>query len=180
MWELDHKEGRVPRNWCLWTVVLEKTLESPWDNKEMKPVNANGNQPWIFTGRTDAETEAPIVWPPDVKSRLTGKDSDAWKDCGQKKGMTEGEMVGWHHWLNGHEFGQTPGDSEGQGGLAYCSSEGPRELDTTEPLNNNTAFIKTWLRDHEVCNVAVCTVTATADTKLRTAANNMKLLWPGT
>ena len=115
IWELDHKEDWVPKNWCFWTVVLEKTLESPLGCK-IKPINPKGNQPWIFIGRTDAEAKAPILWPPDVKSQLVGKDSDAGKDWGQEeKGMTEDETVGWHHWLNGHQFEQTPGDGKGQG-----------------------------------------------------------------
>ena len=102
MWE-DHKESWVPKNWCFWTVVLEKTLESPLDSKEIKPVHPQGNQSWIFIGRTDAE--APVLWPPDVKSWLIGKDPDAGKDWRQEeKGTTEDEMVGWHHWLNGHEL----------------------------------------------------------------------------
>ena len=103
MWELDYKEGWVLKNWCFWTVVLGKTLKSPWNSKEIKPVHPKGNQPWIFIGRTDAK--APILWPPDVKSWLTWKDPDAGKDWGQEKGMTEDEMFGWHHWLNGHGFG---------------------------------------------------------------------------
>ena len=99
--------GRVLNNWCLWTVVLEKTLENPLDNKEIKSVNPKGNQPWIFIGRTDAEAEAPILWPPDVKSWFIGKYPDAGKYWGQEeKGTTEDEMVQWHHWLNGHEFGE--------------------------------------------------------------------------
>ena len=103
MWELDHKEGWAPRNWCFWTVGLEKTLESPLDCKEIKPVNPKGNQPWIFIGKIDAET--PIFWPPDAKSQLIGKDLDAGKDWRQEeKGMTKEEMIRWHHWLNGHEF----------------------------------------------------------------------------
>ena len=106
MWELDHKKSWVQKNWCFWTVVLEKTLESLLDCKEIKSVNPKGNQPWIFIGRTDAEAEALIPWPPDVKSWLTGKDPDAGKDWGQEeKGTTEDEMAGWHHWLDGHEFG---------------------------------------------------------------------------
>ena len=110
VWELDHEEGWVLKNWCLWTVVMEKTLESPLDSKELKPVNPKGNQPWIFIGRTVAKAEAPILWPPDAKSQLTGKGPDAGKDWGQEeKGTTEDEMVGWHHWPNGHEFKQTPG-----------------------------------------------------------------------
>ena len=110
MWELDHKEGWALKNWCFWTVVLEKTLHSPLDSKEIKLVNHKGNEPWIFIGRTDAEAEAPILWPPDVKSWLIGKDLDAGKDWEQKeKRATEDEMVGWHRRLDGHEFEQTPG-----------------------------------------------------------------------
>ena len=105
MWRLNHKEGWAPKNWCFWIVVLEQALESPLDSKEIKPVNHKGNQPWIFFGRADAEVEATIFWPPDVKNWLIGKDSDAGKDWRrEKKGMTEDEMVGWYHWLNGHEF----------------------------------------------------------------------------
>ena len=119
-YDLDHKEGWVPKNWCFWTVVLEKTLESLLDCKEIKLVNLKRNQPWIFTGRTDAE--APILWPPDLKSLLIGKDPDAGKDWRQEeKGVTEDEMVGWHHWLNGHESEQTVGDGEGQGRLVCYS-----------------------------------------------------------
>ena len=105
--EVNHKEGRVPKNWCFQTVVQEKTLQSPLESKEIKPVNPKGNQPWILTGRTNAEAEAPILWPSDAKSQLIGKDPDAGKDQGQKKRATEDEMVGWHHWFNGHELGQT-------------------------------------------------------------------------
>ena len=105
MWELEHKQGWVSKNWCFWTVMLEKTLESPLGCKEIKLVNPKGNQTWIFIGRTDAVAEAPILWPPDTKSWLIGKDPDAGKDWRQEeKGMTEDEMVGWHHRLNGHEF----------------------------------------------------------------------------
>ena len=125
MWELDHEEGWAPKNWCFWTVVLEKTLESPLDCKDIKPVNYKGNQPWIFIGRTGAETETPILWPPDSKSQFIRK--DAGKDWGQEeKGTTEGKMVGWHHRHSGHEFEQTPGDSEKQRSLACCSSWGSR------------------------------------------------------
>ena len=107
---------------------MEKILESPLDSKEIKPINPKGSQPWIFTGRSDAEAEAPILWPPDAKSWLIGKDPDAGKDWGQeKKGMTEDEMVGWRHWLDGHEFEQTPRDSKGQGSLARCSPWGHKE-----------------------------------------------------
>ena len=105
MWEVDYKESWVPKSWCFWTVMLEKTLESPLDCKEIQQVHPKGNQSWIFTGRTDAEAETPILWPPDEKNRLIGKDSDAGKDWRwEEKGMTEDEMVGWHHRLNGHEF----------------------------------------------------------------------------
>ena len=107
MWELDCKESWVQKNCCFWTVVLEKTLESPLDCKEIQPVNLKGNQPWIFTGRTDAETEVSTLWPPDGKSQLIRKDPDAGKEWRQEeKGMTEDKMVGWHHRLNGHEFEQ--------------------------------------------------------------------------
>ena len=119
------------KNWCLQIVVQEKTLESPLGNKEIKPFNPKGNQPWVF-GRTDAEAGAPILWPPDVKSLFIGKDPDAGRDGGQdEKGMTEDEIVGWHHWLDGHEFEQIPGTGEGQGSLMCCSSWGHEELDTT-------------------------------------------------
>ena len=106
MWELDCKEDWAPKNWCFWTVVLEKTLESPLDCKEIQPVHPRGSQSWIFIGRTDAEVEVPLLWPPDVKSWFIGKDPDAGKDWRQEKGMAEGEMAGWHHWSNGHEFEQ--------------------------------------------------------------------------
>ena len=108
------------------SVVLEKTLKSPLDSNKIKPVHPKGNQPWTFIGRTDAEAEAPILWPSDAKNWLIGKDSDAGKDWRQEKGMTEDEMVGWHHRLNAHEFEQTPGDGEGQRSLACCSPWGPK------------------------------------------------------
>ena len=105
MWELGNKKGWAPKNWCLHTVVLEKTLESPLDSKEFKPVNPKGNQPWVLIGRTDSDAKAPTLWPPDVKSRLNGKDLDAGNDWSQEeKGATEDEMVEWHHWLDGHKF----------------------------------------------------------------------------
>ena len=116
MWELDYKESWVLKNWWFWTVVLEKTLESPLDCKEIQPVHPKGDQSWVFIGRTDAEAETPILWPPDVESWLIWKDPDAGKDWGRKeKGMTEDEMVGWHHQLDGHGFGWTPGIGDGQG-----------------------------------------------------------------
>ena len=130
MWELDRKEGWAPTNWCFQPVLLEKTLENPLDSKKIKPVSPKGNQPWIFTGRTDAEAEVPILWPPDVKNQLIGKDSDAGKDWGQEKeGARETGMVGWHHWFSGHEFEQTLRDGEGQESLACCSPWGCKELD---------------------------------------------------
>ena len=125
------------KNWFFQIVVLKKTLESPLDVKETKPVNSKRNQPWILIGRTDAKAEAPIFWPPDAKSWLTGKDPDAGKDWGQEeKGTTEDEMVGWHHQLSVYEFEQIPGDGEGQGSLACCSPWGHKELDTTKWLNS--------------------------------------------
>ena len=125
IWEVDHKEGWVPKNWCFQIVVLEKTLDSPLDSKKIKPVNPKGNQPWVFIGRTDAE--AVILWSPDVKSQLIGKDPDVGKDWRQEeKGVTEDEMVGWHHWINGHEFEKTLGGSKGQESLACCSPWGTK------------------------------------------------------
>ena len=119
------KKAEYRKNWCFWTVVLEKTLESNLDFKEIKPVNPEENLSWIITGRTDAEAEAPILWPPDGKSWLIWKDPDAGKDWKrEEKGMTEDEMVGWQHWLNWHEFEQTPEVGHGQGSLACCSPWG--------------------------------------------------------
>ena len=141
MWESDHKEGWALKNWCLWTVVLKKTLVSPLDYKEIKPVNPEGNQPWIFIGRIDAEAEDPILWPPDAKNWLTGKDPGAGKDWRQEeKEATEDKIVGWYHWLNGYEFEQTQGDGEGQGSLACCSPRGHEASDTIERLNNNNKY----------------------------------------
>ena len=121
MWELDHKVDWEPKNCCFQTVILEKTLDSALDSKKIKSVNPKRNQPWIFIGKTDAEAETPILWPPDAKSWLIGKDPDSGKDWGQeKKGVAEDEMIGWHHWLNGHEFEQSSKDSEGQGSLPCC------------------------------------------------------------
>ena len=129
--ELDYRRSWAPKNWCFWTVVFKKTLESPLDCKETQPVNPKGNQSWIFIGRTDAEAETPILWPHDMKNWFIGKDPDAGKDWRQEKGITEDEMVGWHHQLNGHEFEQTPGDGEGQRSLACCSPWGHKESDMT-------------------------------------------------
>jgi len=125
MWELDYKESWVPKNWCFWTVVLEKTLQSPMDCKEIQPVNPKGNQSWIFTERTDAEAEIPILWLTDAKNWLTWKDPDARKDWRQEeKGTIEDEMVEWHHWLNGHEFEQALGVGDGQGKAWYAAVHG--------------------------------------------------------
>ena len=121
MWELDHKENWVPKNWCFWNVVLEKTLESPLDCKKIQPVNPKGNQSWIFFGRTDAEAKVLILWPPDGKNQLIGEDPDAGKDWEkEEKGMTEDEMVGWHHQIDGHEFEQALGVVDWQEGLVWC------------------------------------------------------------
>ena len=120
MWELDHKEGWAPKSWCFQTVVLEKTLENPLDCKKIQPLHSKANRFWTLIGRTDAEAEALILWPCDVKSWLIGKDPDAGKDWKQKEGLAEDEMVRWYHQLNGHEFEQAPGDRERQGSLACC------------------------------------------------------------
>ena len=142
MWVLDNKEGWVQKNWWFWTVVLEKTLESPLNSKEIKPVNPKGKS--ILIGRTDAE--APILCPRDMKSQLIGKDTDAGKDWRQEeKGTTEGKLVKWHHRLDGHEFEQALGDCEGQGSLMCCSPWDFKELDMTERLNKN--FMEVLLPD---------------------------------
>ena len=133
IWELDCEESWAPKNSCFWTVVLEKTLESPLDYKEIQPVHSKGDQSGVFFEKTDAKAETPILWPPHTKSWLTGKDSDVGMDWGQEeKGMTEDEIAGWHHWLDGRESGWTPGVGNGQGGLAWCNSWGPEESDTIE------------------------------------------------
>ena len=136
MWELDYKQSWAPKNWCFWTVVLEKTLESPLHCKEIQPVHPKADQFWVFIDRTDVEVETPILWLPDVKSWLIWKDLDVWKDWGQEeKGMPEEEMIGWHHQLNGHGFGRTSGVGDGQGSLVCCGSRGCKESDMTEQLN---------------------------------------------
>ena len=136
MWELDYEESWAPKNWCFRTVVLEKSLESPLDSKEIQPVNPKGNQSWILIGRSDAAAETPVFWPPDVKNWFIEKDPDAGQDWGQEeKGTTEDEMAGWHHWLDGRESERTPGVGDGQGGLACCDSWGRKQSDTTERLN---------------------------------------------
>ena len=143
MWEMDHKEGWAPKNWCFQTVVLEKTLESPLDCKEIKPVNPKRNCSWIFIARTDVEADTPILWLPDVKIWLIRKDPDVGKDWRhEQKGVTEDEMVGYHHWLDGHEFEKAPRVGDGQGSLACCSPWGCKELDMIKWLN----FLKVGLR----------------------------------
>ena len=151
MWELDHKESWAPKNWCFWTVLLEKTLESPLDSREIKPINPKGNQPWIFIGRTVAE--APILWLPDVKNWLIGKDLDDEKDWKQEKRITEGKMVGWHHWLVGHEFEQVPGVGNGQGSLECCRPWGCKVLNTTEWLSWTLTELNfaLWVRYMNLC-----------------------------
>ena len=139
MWELDYKESWALRNWCFWTMVSEKTLESPLDCKEIQPVHPKGNQPWISFGRTDAE--APILWPPNAKNWLIWKDPDAGKDWRrQEKGTTEEEIVGWHHQLDRHEFEWTLGVGDGQGSLMCCSPWGCKKSDTTELLDWTEAY----------------------------------------
>jgi len=129
MWELDHKESWAPKNWSFWTVVLQKTLESPLDCNEIQPVHPKGKESWIFTGRTDAEAETLILWPPDEKNGLTGKDPDAGKDWRlEEKGMTEDERVGWHHRLDGREFEQALGVGDGQGSLTCLQSMGSQRV----------------------------------------------------
>ena len=135
MWELNHKEGWEPKNWCFQTVVLEKTLETALDSKEIKPINAKGNISWIFIGGTEAEAEALILWPSDAKSQLNGKEPDAGKDWEQEeKRAKDDEIVGWHHRLNGHEFEQTAGDRKGQGSLSCCSAWDRKQLAAAEWL----------------------------------------------
>ena len=135
MWELDLKESWALKNWCFWTVELEKILEIPVDCKKIKPVSVEGSQSWIVFERTDVEAEAPMLWPLYVKYWLVGKDLDAGKAWRQEKGITEDEMVGWHHWLNEHEFKQALGVGDEQGSLSCCSQWGHKVLDTTERLN---------------------------------------------
>ena len=136
MWELDYKESWVLKNWCFWTAVLEKTLESPLDCREIQPVHPKGNQSWIFIGGTDDEAETAILWPPDVKNWLIWKDPDAGKDWRkEEKGTIEDEMAGWHQWLDGRESEWTLGVGDGHGGLACCGPWGCKESDPTERLN---------------------------------------------
>ena len=159
MWELDYKESWTLKNLCFWTMVLGKTLESSLHCKEIQPVHPNGDHSWVFIGRTDVEAEAPILWPPDAKSWLIGKDPVAGKDWGQEeKGTTEDEMAGWHHRLDGHGFGWTPGVGDRQGGLACCGSWHCKELDMTEQLN--------WSEGHHTANLGKVWTTTLADVQI--------------
>ena len=158
MWESDHKESWAVKNWCFWTVVLEKTLECPLDCKEIQPVCPKGNQFWIFLERTDADAETPILWSPDAKNWLPGKDPDAGKDWRQEEeqGMTEDDMVGWHHQLDGHEFEQALGVGDGQGSLVCCSQWGRKESDTTTWLNwNEPALSEMVLKWHLLSHLLI-------------------------
>ena len=151
MWELVCEECWAPKNWCFWTVVLEKILENPLDCKEIQPVRSEGDQSWVFFGSNNAKAETPVLWPPHAKSWLIGKDSDAGRDWGQEeKGMTEDEMAEWHHWLDGCESEWTPGVGDGQGGLACCDSWGCKELDTTERVNWTDGFSKSHVQMGEL------------------------------
>ena len=158
MWELDCEESWALKSWCFWTMVLEKTLESPLDCKEIQPVHPKGGQSRVFIGRTDAEAENTILWPPDVKNWITKNDPYTGKDWRQEeKGMTENEMVGWHPWLNRHEFEQAPGVGDGKGSLAWCSPWGCRvghnwetKLNWCKHYDNgkyltNSSYVFTWL-----------------------------------
>ena len=166
MWELDREESWAPKNWCFWTVVLVKTLESLLDCKEIQPVHSKGDRSWVFFERNDAIAETPVLWPPYAKSWLIGKDSDAGRDWGQEeKGTTEDEMAGWYHRLDGCEFEWTPGVGVGQGGLACYNSWGRKELGTTERLNwtelnwmqTLVEFMKNWLRYEKINNI-ICDI----------------------
>ena len=160
MWKLDHKGGWVPGNWCFWTVVLEKTLESPLDCKEIQPVHSKGDWSWVFFGGNDAKAETPVLWPRDAKSWLIWKDPDAGKDWRQEeKGTTEDKMVGWHHRLNRDEFEWTPGVGEGQRGLVCCGPRGRKESDTTEQLNWTELVcpdILTPISENKVSDTEIC------------------------
>ena len=146
MWEVDYKESWAPKNWCFWTVVLEKTLESPLDCKEIKVVHPKGDQSWVFIGRTDAEAETPNLWPPDIKKWLFGKGPDAGKDWSQEKGTTEDEMAGWHH-----EFEQALGVGDGRRSLACCSPRCHKESDRTEWLNWTEIYtVSPWYTQTEL------------------------------
>ena len=154
MWELDYKESWAPKNWFFWTVVLEKTIESHLDCKEIQPVHSEGDQPWDFFGRNDAKAETSVLWPPHTKSWLIGKDLDDGRDWEQEeKETTEDEMAGWHHRLHGRDFEWTLGVGGGQGGLACCNSCGHKESDTTERLNWTETKIKVLERPYSFLEI---------------------------
>ena len=170
---VDYKESWALKNWCFWTVVLKDTLESSLDCREIQPVNPKGNQSWLFIGRTDAEAETPILWLPDAKNQLTGKDPHVGKDWRQEqKGITEDEMVGWHHWHNEHELEQVLGVGDGQGSLAYCNPWGGKESDTTEGLNW-TELRLTWI---EVLALALMQIQMTQNEPLLNLFWNLPFL----
>ena len=148
VWELDHKECWMPKNWYFWTMVLEETVESP---KEIKSVNPKGNQPWIFIGRTDTEVK---LWPPDVKSQLIGKDPETGKEWGQEERTIADEMVGCHHWLSGHGFDHTAGDIEGQWSLLCCSPWDHKKLDITKQVNYNNKITKLCVGTQNTLNLS--------------------------
>ena len=178
MWELDNKKGWALKKWCLWTVVLEKTHESPLDCKDIQPFHPRGNQPRIFTGRTDAETEAPILWPPDAKSWRVEKTLMLGLEDWRLKGMAEDEMVGWHHWLNGHAFEQTLGDGEGWGNVGCCSPWGRKELDMTERLNRTATTLIFWIISFgEFKGVSLDTVSTEPSTDMLICSLTLKLYY---
>ena len=156
MWELDYTESGELKSWYFWTVVLEKILENPLNCKEIQPAHLKGNQSWIFIGRTDAEAETAILWPPDAKNWLIGKDPDVENCRWEEKGTKEDEMVGWHHQLDGHEFEQAPGVDDGQGSLECCSPWGHKELDTVVQLNWMTELIKSILTTNIYWALTIC------------------------
>ena len=155
MWELDYKESWALKNWCFWTVLLEKTLGSPLDCKEIQSIHSEGYQPWDFFGKNDAEAEAPVLWPPHVKSWLIGKDSNGGRDWGQEEnGATEDEIAGWHLWLDGLESEWTPGDGDGQGGLACCNSWGCKESDILGQMSSRD-FLHLQICSNSYCNIVM-------------------------
>ena len=187
--ELDCEESWAPKNWYFWTVVLEKTLESLLDCKEIQPVHSEGDQSWVFFGRTDTEAETPILWSPHAKGWLIGKDSDAGRDWGQEeKGTTEDEMAGWHHQLDGHEFEWTPGIGDGQGGLAFHDSWGCNESDTIEWLNwtelyhilnnsKNTRGANEAPFWSEYCQAATWVIMRDAVVQMKALTLKVELIW---
>ena len=167
MWELNWEESWAPKNWCFWTVVLEKIFESPLDSKEIQPVHSKGDQSWVFFGRNDAKAETPVLWPPHAKSWLIRKDSDAGRDWGQEeKGMTEDEMAGWHHRLDEREFEWTLGVGDGHGDLECCNSWGQ-----TQPSDWTELRVWAYATGHNVLTICTTTpVSTTHSTNVPTAS----------